>query len=161
MICHGWGGPARDKTLCTICHGETSPRDNTCILIYYSWYTPYRIRLDLVIFLTHYKNMYLKFVVRNNSKFPYENNFFPMQAGAKILFILGSRHTWDALCRVWLGLNNSSTRRKRPIFKYTYSKLFGNNRKFPCEILTFFPRQALAKILFILDSRHTGYHRLL
>ena len=48
-----------------------------------------------------------KLVDRINPKFPYERpSFFPRQAIAKIRFILNSRYTWDASCRVWFYLNN-------------------------------------------------------
>ena len=68
----------------------------------------------------------------------WKTNFFPRQAIPKILFVLQSSYPWDTRCRVWFDLDNSLTRWKRPIFKYTYSKLFGNKKKFPYEKLTFF-----------------------
>ena len=39
---------------------------------------------------------------------------------------------------IWFALNDSLTPWKRPIFKYTYLKLFGNISKFPYEIITLF-----------------------
>ena len=57
---------------------------------------------------------------------------------AKILSILDSRYTWDTPYRVWLDLDNSLTRRNRPIFKNYLKLIIRINRKFPYAILTFF-----------------------
>ena len=83
---------------------------------------------------TYFKIRYL----RNSQIFVWNTYFFPRQAIPKILFILQSSYPWDTRYQVWSDLDNSLIRSKRPIFKYTYLKLFGNNRKFPYEILTFF-----------------------
>ena len=72
----------------------------------------------------------------------------------KILFVLQSSYPWYTWYRVWFDLNNSLTRRKRPIFKYTYLKLFGNNSKIPYEILTFFLGKLYQKI-FLHYNLHT------
>ena len=76
--------------------------------------------------------------MRNSQISVWNTNFFPRQAIPKLLFVLQSSYPWDTRYRVWFDLNNALTRRRRRIFKYTYSKLFGNNSKFPYEILTFF-----------------------
>ena len=60
-------------------------------------------------------------------------NFFPRQAIPKILFVLCSKYIGDTTYQVWFDLNNSVTRRKRPIFKN-----IRNNCNFPYEKLTFF-----------------------
>ena len=105
----------------------------------YTWYTPYRVQFNLDKSLTRWKRPIFKFRYSRNSQFSVWNkNFFPRQATAKILFVLHSRHPWYTPLPVWYILDNSLTRRKRPIFKITYSKLFGNNSKFPYEKLTFF-----------------------
>ena len=73
----------------------------------------------------------------------------------KFLFVLQSSYPWDTRYRVWFDLNNSLTRRKRPIFKYTYLKLFGNNTKIPYEILTFFLGKLYQKfVLFYNPVTH-------
>ena len=83
-------------------------------------------------------------------------NFFPRQAIAKILFVLQSSIPWDTRFRVWFDLDNSLTRWKRPIFKISYLR----NSKISVWKPNFFPRQAIAKILFVLkfsypwDTRH-------
>ena len=84
-----------------------------------------------------------------------KTNFFPRQAIAKILFVLHSRHPWYTPCPVWFTLDNSLTRRKRPIFKIkiNYSKYSEINVRKP----NFFPRQAIAEILFVLHSRQPWY----
>ena len=76
--------------------------------------------------------------LRNSQISEWKTNFFPRQAMPKILFVLQSSYPWNTWYRVWLDLDKSSTRWKRPIFKYIYLKIFGNNSKFPYEILTFF-----------------------
>ena len=79
-----------------------------------------------------------------------------MQAIVKTFFVWDSIYTGDTPYWVWFDLDNSLTRWKRPIFKYTYLKLFGNNRKFPYEKLTFFLGNLYQKNLFALDFRYTG-----
>ena len=51
-------------------------------------------------------------------------NFFQGQAIPKTLFVLQSNYPCDTRYRVWLDLDNSLTRRKRPIFKIIIAKLF-------------------------------------
>ena len=70
----------------------------------------------------------------------------------KILFVLDSRYTRDTPYPVWFDLNNSLTRRKRPIFEI---KNLNYSQISDCKT-NFFPRQAIAKILFVLESRYTG-----
>ena len=77
-------------------------------------------------------------------------NFFPRQAIPKILFVLHSRYTWDTPYRVWIDLDNSLSRRKRPIFKIRYLR----NSQISVRKTNFFPTQAIPKILFVLDSSY-------
>ena len=105
----------------------------------YAWDTPYRVWFDLNNSLTRRKRPIFKIrYLRNSQISVWKTNFFARQAIAKTHFILDSRYTGDTLCQVWLDLIDSLTRWNRPIFKYTYLKLFGNNWKFPYEKLTFF-----------------------
>ena len=71
-------------------------------------------------------------------------NFFPTQAIAKILFDLHSTHTGDTPCQNWFKLDNLLTQSKINIVKIRYSQ----NSQFSVWKTIFFPRQALAKILF-------------
>ena len=69
------------------------------------------------------KDLFLKFVIREIRKFPYEVlTFFLDKLQQKILFALQSRYKCNTPYRVWLDLNNSLTRWKRPIFKIPYSR---------------------------------------
>ena len=105
----------------------------------YPWDTRYRVWFDLNNSLTRRKRPIFKIrYLRNSQISVWNTNFFPRRAIPKLLFVLQSSYPWDTRYRVWFDLNNALTRRKRRIFKYTYSKLFGNNSKFPYEILTFF-----------------------
>ena len=52
---------------------------------------------------------------RNSQISVRKTNFLPTQAIAKNPFVLDSSYTWDTLYRVWFTLDNSLTRRKRPI----------------------------------------------
>ena len=69
-----------------------------------------------------------------------------------MLFVLDSRYTGDTPYRVWLDLDNSLTRRKRPIFKIRYLR----NSQIYVLKTNFFPRQAIAKILFVTHSTYNG-----
>ena len=109
------------------------------------------------------KTFFLKFVICEIRKFPYEElTFFPRQAIPKFFSVLDSSYPWNTRYQVWFILNNSLTRWKRPSFKYTYSKLFGNKRKIPYEKVTFFLGKLYQKfLLFYTLSRpkilHTGF----
>ena len=81
-----------------------------------------------------------------------KTQLFSRQAIPKVLLVLHSRYTWDTPYRVWIDLDNSLTRRKRPIFKYRYLP----NSQISVRKTNFFPRQAIAKILFVVDSINTG-----
>ena len=118
----------------------------------YTWDTPYRVWIDLDNSLTRRKRPIFKIRYLRNSQISVrKTNFFPRQAIAKILFVLHSRYTWDTPYRVWIDLDNSLTRRKRPIFKIRYLR----NSQISVRKTNFFPRQAIAKILFVLHSRYT------
>ena len=67
------------------------------------------------------KYIFLKFVICEIRKFPYEIlTFFLGKLLPKFFFILDSRCPWDAPYPVWFDLNNSLTRWKRHIFKIRY-----------------------------------------
>ena len=57
---------------------------------------------------------------------------------ATFFFVLDSRYTRDTTCQDWFDLDNSLTRRNRPIFKIQYLQIKPNNSNFPYEKLTFF-----------------------
>ena len=111
--------------------------------------TPYRVWFDLDNSLTRRKRPIFKIrYLRNSQISVWRTNFFPRQAIAKILFVLDSRYTVDTPYRVWFDLDNSLTRRKRPIFKIRYLR----NSQISVWKNNFFPRQATAKILFVAHS---------
>ena len=119
----------------------------------YTWDTPYRVWFDLDNSLTRRKRPFFKIRYLRNSQISlWKTNFFPKQAIPKILFVLHSRYTWDTPYRVWFDLDNSLTRRKRPIFKIRYLR----NSQISVWKTNFFPRQAIPKNLFVLHSRYTG-----
>ena len=119
----------------------------------YTWDTPYQVWLDLDNSLTRSKRPIFKIrYLRNSQISVWITNFFPRQAIAKLLFVLDSNYTGDTPCQVWLDLDNSLTRSKRPIFKIRYLR----NSQISVWITNFFPRQAIAKLLFVLDSNYTG-----
>ena len=86
--------------------------------------------------------------MRNSQISVWKPNFFPRQAIAKILFVLQTSFPWDTRFRVWFDLDNSLTRWKRPIFKFSYLR----NWQISVWKPNFFSRQAIAKILFVLQS---------
>ena len=79
-----------------------------------------------------------------------KNNFFPRQAISKIFFVLHSKCTWDTPYRVWFDLDNSLTQWKGPILKIRYLR----NSQISVWKTNFFPRQAIPKILSVLQSRY-------
>ena len=97
------------------------------------------------------KDLFLKFVIREIRKFPYEKlTFFLGKLYQKFFSFYtpgthGILHTEFGL--IW---KNSLTRWRRPVFKFRYSR---NSQTFVRK--TFFPRQAIAKILFLLHSTYT------
>ena len=119
----------------------------------YPWDTPYWVWFDLDNSLTR-RNFYI-FENRISEKVEisdWNTNFFSRQAIPKILFVLHSRYPWDTPYRVWFDLDNSLTRWKRPIFEIIYSK----KSQISVWNANFFPRQAIAKILSVLYSRHNA-----
>ena len=117
----------------------------------YPWDTRCRVWIDLDNSLTRRKRPIFKIPYSRNSQISVWNtNFFPRQAIPKILFVLQSNYPWDTRYRVWLDLDNSLTRRKRPIFKIPYSR----NSQISVWNTNFFPRQAIPKILFVLQSNY-------
>ena len=88
--------------------------------------------------------------LRNSQISVWKTNFFPRQAIPKILSVLDSRYPWDTPYRVWVDLDNSLTRWKRPIFKIRYLR----NSQISVWKTNFFPRQAIPKIFSVLQSRY-------
>ena len=69
------------------------------------------------------KDLFLKLLIWNNSKFPYEKlTFFLGKLYQRFFFVLHSRYPLYTPYPVWFDLTNSLTRWKRPIFKITYLK---------------------------------------
>ena len=117
----------------------------------YPWDTTYQVWFNLDNSLTR-RNFYI-FENRISEKVEisdWNTNFFSRQAIPKILFVLHSRYPWDTPYRVWFDLDNSLTRWKRPIFEIIYSK----KSQISVWKANFFPRQAIAKILFVLQSKY-------
>ena len=103
--------------------------------------------------LTRWKGPIFKIPFSRNSKsFVWKPNFFPRQAIQKLLFALQFHYTGDTPCRVWLDLDNSLTRWKRPIFKIPFSQ----NSKSSVWNSNFFAGQAIPQILFALHCHYTA-----
>ena len=88
--------------------------------------------------------------LRNSQISVWKTNFFPRQALPKILSVLQSRCPWYTPYRVWFDLDNSLTQWKRPIFKIRYLR----NSQISVWKTNFFPRQAIPKILSVLQFRY-------
>ena len=117
----------------------------------YPWDTRCRVWFDLDNSLTRWKRPIFKIsYLRNSQIYVWKPNFFPRQAIPKILFVLQSSYPWDTRYRVWFDLDNSLTRWKRPIFKISYLR----NSKISEWKPNFFPRQAIAKIFFVIKSSY-------
>ena len=117
----------------------------------YPWDTRYRVWLDLDNSLTRRKRPVIKIRYLRNSQISVWNaNFFPRQTIPKLLFVLQSSYPWDTRYRVWLDLDNSLTQRKRPVFKIRYLR----NSQISVWNANFFPRQAIPKLLFVLQSSY-------
>ena len=107
---------------------------------------------DLDNSLTRRKRPIFKIRYSRNSQISvWKPNFFPRKAIPKIPSVLDSRHPWYTQYPVWFTLDNSLTRRKRPIFKIRYSR----NSQISVWKPNFFPRKAIAKTPFALHSRYT------
>ena len=103
--------------------------------------------------LVRWKRPFLKIGYSGNTQISvWITNFFPRQPIAKILFVLHSNYKGDTPYRVWFDLDDSLVRLKRPIFKSGYS---GNTQIFVWNT-NFFPRQPIAKNLFVLHSNYKG-----
>ena len=79
------------------------------------------------------------------------SSFFTRQAIAKIHFVLQSTYAGYTPCPVWLDLDISLTRSKRPIFKICYSR----NSQIS-EFANFANNRTLSERLFLLHSTYTG-----
>ena len=90
------------------------------------------------------KDLFLKLVIREIRKFPYEIlTFFLGNRWQKLLFVLYSNFTGNTPYPIWFDLENSLVRWKRPIFKICYSA----NTQSSVWNTYFLPRQAISKIL--------------
>ena len=85
-----------------------------------------------------------------------KNQHFARQAIPKILFVLHSNDTGDNPYQIWFGLDSSSTRSNRSVFKIPYSRNSKSSVWNPYEFLTFSTRQAIPKITFVLHFTYTG-----
>ena len=115
--------------------------------------TPYRVWLDVYNSMTRWKRPITNFLyLRYSQTYLRNTNFFPGQAIAKNFFVPHSNYTRHTQYRVWFDLDNSMTRWKRPIFEIHYlrkSQIYLWNTDF-------IPRQAIAKVPFVLHSTSTG-----
>ena len=103
--------------------------------------------------LVQWKRPFFKIGYSGNTQISVWNtNFFPRQPIAKIIFVLHSNYTGDTPYRVWFDLDDSLFWWKRPIFKIGYS----GNTQISVWNTNFFPRQPIAKIIFVLHSNYTG-----
>ena len=119
----------------------------------YTGDTPYLVWVDLDDSLFWWKRPIFKIGYSGNTQISVWNtNFFPRQPRAKTLFVLHSNYTGDTPYRVSFDLDNSLVRWKRPIFKSGYS----GNTQISVWNTNFFPRQPIAKILFVLHSNYKG-----
>ena len=80
-----------------------------------------------------------------------KTQLFPRQAIARILFVLDSRLIGDSPCGVWFDLDNSLTRWKIPLLNSLFAKFLIFRLNPHC-----FPRQAIAKTVFVIESKYTG-----
>ena len=111
--------------------------------------TKYRVWFDLDNSLTRSKRPIFKIrFSRNSQNVRMKTQLFSRQAIAKISFVLESGYEVDTKYRVWFDLDSSLTRSTRPIFKIRYSR----NSQISVWKTNFFPREAIAKISFVLDS---------
>ena len=102
--------------------------------------------------LVQWKRPFFKIGYSGNTQiYVWNTNFFPRQPIAKIIFVLHSNYTVDTPYRVWFDLDNSLVWWKRPIFKIGYS----GNTQISVWNTFFFPRQPIAKILFVVHSNYT------
>ena len=89
-------------------------------------------------------------MIRINRKYQYEKLTFLLGSYTKFFSVLAFNYQWDTRYQVWLTLNNSLTRWKRPIFKIRYLR----SSQISVWKTNFFPRQAIPKILFVLQSSY-------
>ena len=92
--------------------------------------------------LVQWKRPFFKIGYSGNTQISVWNtNFFPRQPIAKTIFVLHSNYTGDTPYLVWVDLDNSLVRWKRPIFNICYS----GNTEISVWKTYFFPRQAISK----------------
>ena len=111
------------------------------------WTTPWSDEIDL----------FLKFIIREIRKFPYEKlTFFLDKLYQNSFFsVFYFRYPWYTPKPVWFDFDNSLTRWKRLIFKIRYSR----NSHISVWKSNFFPRQAIPKFfLFYTLGTHGILH---
>ena len=74
----------------------------------------------------------------------------------KVLFALHSHYTGDTPYRVWFNLNNFLTQWKWIFFKIPYYRNTKSSVWNKYETISFFTRQAIEKITFVLHSTYAG-----
>ena len=121
----------------------------------YPWDILYRVWFDLnnSYSLPRKKVSFSYGNLRNSRILNFKNRSFSSGQASytkTFFFVLHSIYTWDSPYRVWYE-NISLTRWKRPIFKIRYSR----NSQISVWKTNFFPRQAIEKILSILQSKYT------
>ena len=117
--------------------------------------TPYLVWFHLDKSLTRWKRPFFKIVKISQfakiTKFRMKTIFFPWQVIPTTFFASHSHYTGDTPYRVWLDLDNSLTRWKRPIFKIPFSQ----NSKNSVWNSNFFAGQAIPQIFFALHCHYT------
>ena len=120
----------------------------------YTGHTQYRIWFDVDNSMTRWKRPIFEILYSRKSQiYLWNTNFFLRQAIAKFLFVLHSTYTGDTPYRVWLDVDNSMTRWKRPINNFPYLR----KSQISLRNTHFFPGQAIGKILFVLHFNYTGH----
>ena len=101
----------------------------------YTGDTPFQVWFDLNNSLTQRKRPVFKSRYSQNSQiFVRKTNVFPIQAIAKILFLLHPTYTGYTPFQVWFNLNNFLTQWKKELFLKFFIR---ETQKLPYEILTF------------------------
>ena len=122
---------------------------------HYTGDTQYRFWFDFDNSLTRWKRFFLIFSKfcnsRNSQNSVWKPIFFLGQLYQQLL-ALHCHYIGDTPYRVWIDLDNSLTRWKKPIYKIPFSRNSQNSVRKP----NFFPRQALPLFCFTL-SLHWWY----
>ena len=130
---------------------QTIPKILSVLDSRHPWDTPCQVWFNLDNYLNR-RNFYI-FENRISEKVDisdWNTNFFSRQTIPKILSVLELRHPWDTPYKVWFNLDNSLTRRNFYIFENRISEKVDISD----WNMNFFSRQAMPKILSVLDFRH-------